>query len=216
MQTAFDLGINMFDNAEVYSNGNSELEMGRVIKELGWDRRDIIVTTKVFFGTGRKETQNTRGLSRKHIIEGAHASLERLGLDYGEHQKHYLVLFLTLPVDIIFAHRPDITTPMEEIVRAFNWLIDSMSPAKTASSKLIPPQTTRPSTGVPRSGPPRRSSRPRRLPAASTWSALLPSSPTTRCSTARGSRSSTPTSSSARVSEGEQRTENRLKSILMC
>jgi aryl-alcohol dehydrogenase-like predicted oxidoreductase len=83
MQTAFDLGINMFDNAEVYSNGNSELEMGRVIKELGWDRRDIIVTTKVFFGTGRKEKQNTRGLSRKHIIEGAHASLERLGLDYG-------------------------------------------------------------------------------------------------------------------------------------
>lgn len=57
--------------------------MGRVINELGWDRRDIIVTTKVFFGTGRKETHNTRGLSRKHIIEGAMRSLERLGLDYG-------------------------------------------------------------------------------------------------------------------------------------
>jgi hypothetical protein len=84
--------------------------MGRVIRELGWDRRDIIISTKIFFGTNRKEVHNTRGLSRKHIIEGAHASLERLGLDY---------------VDIIFAHRPDITTPMEEVVRAFNWLIDS-------------------------------------------------------------------------------------------
>jgi voltage-dependent potassium channel beta subunit len=94
----------------VYSNGNSELEMGRVIKELNWDRRDIIITTKVFFGTGRKESQNTRGLSRKHIIEGTQHSLERLQLDY---------------VDVIFAHRPDITTPMEEIVRAFNWLIDN-------------------------------------------------------------------------------------------
>ncbi|RSH88424.1 uncharacterized protein EHS24_000969 [Apiotrichum porosum] len=110
MQQAFDLGINMFDNAEGYAAGQSELEMGRVIRELGWDRRDIIISTKIFFGTNRKEVHNTRGLSRKHIIEGAHASLERLGLDY---------------VDIIFAHRPDITTPMEEVVRAFNWLIDN-------------------------------------------------------------------------------------------
>ncbi|BEJ13707.1 hypothetical protein CspHIS471_0308810 [Cutaneotrichosporon sp. HIS471] len=110
MQKAFDLGINMFDNAEIYSDGQSELEMGRVIKELNWDRRDIIVTTKVFFGTSRQEKQNTRGLSRKHIIEGALSSLERLQLDY---------------VDVIFAHRPDITTPMEETVRAFNWLIDN-------------------------------------------------------------------------------------------
>lgn len=104
-----DLGINMFDNAETYAAGQSELEMGRVIKELGWDRRDIIVTTKVFFGTNRKERHNTRGLSRKHIIEGTECSLERLGLDY---------------VDIVFAHRPDVTTPMEETVRAFNYLLD--------------------------------------------------------------------------------------------
>lgn len=58
--------------------------MGRVIKELGWDRRDIIVSTKIFFGTARKETHNTRGLSRKHLIEGLQHSLERLGLDYGK------------------------------------------------------------------------------------------------------------------------------------
>jgi aryl-alcohol dehydrogenase-like predicted oxidoreductase len=58
--------------------------MGRVIKELGWDRRDIIVNTKIFFGTERSEKQNTRGLSRKHIIEGCEASLKRLQLDYGK------------------------------------------------------------------------------------------------------------------------------------
>ncbi|ORY33471.1 NADP-dependent oxidoreductase domain-containing protein [Naematelia encephala] len=109
MQTAWDSGINMFDTAEGYAAGESEREMGRVIKELGWDRRDIIVTTKIFFGTARGEKHNTRGLSRKHIIEGTNASLKRLGLDY---------------VDVIFAHRPDRTTPMEETVRAFNWLID--------------------------------------------------------------------------------------------
>lgn len=86
--------------------------MGRVINELNWDRRDIIISTKIFFGNARKETHNTRGLSRKHIIEGAQHSLERLGLDY---------------VDVIFAHRPDVTVPMEEVVRAFNWLIDSES-----------------------------------------------------------------------------------------
>lgn len=110
MQTAFDLGINMFDNAEAYSGGQSEIEMGRVIKELEWDRKEIIVTTKIFFGTGNKDKHNTRGLSRKHIIEGLNESLKRLQLDY---------------VDIVFAHRPDTTTPMEETVRAFNYLIDN-------------------------------------------------------------------------------------------
>ena len=58
--------------------------MGRVIEELGWDRRDIIVTTKIFFGTGRKETQNTRGLSRKHIVEGLNVSVIPRGLQPGE------------------------------------------------------------------------------------------------------------------------------------
>ena len=78
--------------------------------DLAQDRRDIIVTTKVFYGTSRKETHNTRGLSRKHVIEGTLKSLERLQLEY---------------VDIVFAHCPDRTTPMEETVRAFNWLIEN-------------------------------------------------------------------------------------------
>ncbi|KAG5724397.1 putative voltage-gated potassium channel subunit beta [Termitomyces sp. T112] len=107
IKTAFDAGINMFDTAEVYSAGKSELEMGRVIKELGLRRTDLVITTKIFWGT--RKGPNDGGLSRKHIIEGTKESLKRLGMDY---------------VDVIFAHRPDNTVPMEEIVRAFNWVID--------------------------------------------------------------------------------------------
>ncbi|KIK63655.1 hypothetical protein GYMLUDRAFT_162247 [Collybiopsis luxurians FD-317 M1] len=108
MKTAFENGINMFDTAETYADGKSEEEMGRAIKELGWRRSDIIVTTKIFWGVGRKDPNNG-GLSRKHIIEGTRESLARLQLDY---------------VDIIFAHRPDPNVPMEEVVRAFNFVIE--------------------------------------------------------------------------------------------
>ncbi|KAF7317409.1 Aldo-ket-red domain-containing protein [Mycena chlorophos] len=109
MRTAFENGINMFDTAEDYQKGEAEREMGRVIKELNWRRSDIVISTKIFWshqpGTGPNDT----GLSRKHIIEGTKACLERLQLDY---------------VDVIFAHRYDISVPMEEIVRAFNYVID--------------------------------------------------------------------------------------------
>ncbi|GAA6004600.1 hypothetical protein JCM10207_000951 [Rhodosporidiobolus poonsookiae] len=108
IKTALDNGVNFFDNAEIYANGQSELEMGRVFKELEVDRSQLVVSTKVFFGTGKSDP-NQRGLSRKHIIEGTRACLERLQLDY---------------VDILLAHRPDVGTPMEEIVRAFSWVID--------------------------------------------------------------------------------------------
>ncbi|GAA5968022.1 hypothetical protein JCM11641_003704 [Rhodosporidiobolus odoratus] len=108
IKTALDNGVNFFDNAEVYANGESEIEMGRVFKELDVDRSQIVVSTKVFFGTGKSDP-NQRGLSRKHIIEGTKASLKRLQMDY---------------VDIVLAHRPDYGTPMEETVRAFAWLID--------------------------------------------------------------------------------------------
>jgi len=109
LKAAFEAGINMIDCAEAYSQGESERDIGRVIRELGWRRSDLIITTKIFFGVGRKGP-NDRGLSRKHLVEGINESLERLGLDY---------------VDIIFAHRPDNTVPMDEIVRAFNYIIDS-------------------------------------------------------------------------------------------
>jgi len=107
VKVAFDNGINMFDTAEGYAAGRSEIEMGRVIKELGYRRSDLVITTKLFFGT--RKGPNDTGLSRKHIIEGTQESLQRLGLDY---------------VDVLFAHRPDYTTPMEEIVRAFNFVIE--------------------------------------------------------------------------------------------
>lgn len=109
MTAAWDSGINFFDTAEGYAEGNSEVEMGRVLREMGWQRSDYIISTKIFFGTGRKEL-NSRGLSRKHLIEGLNYSLKRLGLDY---------------VDVVFAHRPDPTVPMEETVRGFDYLINS-------------------------------------------------------------------------------------------
>jgi len=108
LKVAFENGINMIDLAEGYAEGNCEREVGQAIKDLGYRRSDWIVTTKIFFGVGRKGP-NDKGLSRKHIIEGLNESLERLQMDY---------------VDIVFAHRPDVTVPMEETVRAFNYLIE--------------------------------------------------------------------------------------------
>jgi len=106
MKVAYDAGVNFFDNAESYAHGNAEIVMGNVIKKAGWKRSDLVISTKLFWG-GRKPNQT--GLSRKHIIEGTKASLARLQMDY---------------VDLIFCHRPDIYTPIEETVRAMNFLID--------------------------------------------------------------------------------------------
>jgi len=105
MRVAYDVGVNFFDNAESYAHGNAEIVMGNIIKKAGWRRSDLVISTKLFWG-GSKPNQT--GLSRKHIIEGAKASLSRLQMDY---------------VDLIFCHRPDIYTPIEETVRAMNFLI---------------------------------------------------------------------------------------------
>jgi voltage-dependent potassium channel beta subunit len=80
--------------------------MGAAIKELGWKRSDVVITTKLFWGGSGP---NDKGLSRKHIIEGIKASLKRLDMDY---------------VDLLYCHRPDPSTPIEETVRAMNWVID--------------------------------------------------------------------------------------------
>ncbi|KAI0110206.1 Aldo/keto reductase [Daldinia grandis] len=111
LQTAWDHGINTFDTAETYASGESELEMGNALKELDWPRDEYVLTTKIFFGTGRKEP-NTRGLSRKHIVEGLKSSLERLQQPY---------------VDVVFAHRPDYATPMREIVEGFTQVIRNLN-----------------------------------------------------------------------------------------
>ncbi len=105
MEAAFEAGVNFFDNAEVYAEGLAETIMGRVLKRKGWKRSDYLVSTKLFWGG---KGPNDRGLSRKHILEGMDASLKRLGLDY---------------VDLVFCHRPDIHTPVEETVRAMDHLV---------------------------------------------------------------------------------------------
>ena len=111
LKTAWDHGVQTFDTAETYANGASEVEMGNALKELGWPHDEYVLTTKVFFGTGRKEP-NTRGLSRKHVVEGLKSSLKRLQQPY---------------VDIVFAHRPDAATPMLEIVEAFTQVIRNLN-----------------------------------------------------------------------------------------
>lgn len=111
MKAAFDAGINFFDCAEGYAEGKSEIVMGKAIKEFGWKRNDFVISTKINWG-GAFGTNpvNNFGLSRKHVIEGTAAALERLGLEY---------------VDLLYAHRPDRETPIEETVRAFNYLINT-------------------------------------------------------------------------------------------
>ncbi len=105
MRAAYDAGVSFFDNAEAYASGQSEVVMGNVIRQAGWRRSDLVISTKIFWGG---KGPNDRGLSRKHILEGTDAALTRLGMDY---------------VDLIFCHRADLHTPIEETVRAMNHVI---------------------------------------------------------------------------------------------
>lgn len=106
MAAAWEQGVNFFDNAEAYAGGESEKIMGQALKELGWPREQYVISTKIFWGG---KTPNERGLSFKHIIEGVNRSLRNFQQDY---------------VDLVFAHRPDPETPIEETVRAFNQVIN--------------------------------------------------------------------------------------------
>ena len=109
MVLAYDHGINFFDNAEGYNNGESETEMGSILKKLQWNRETFLVSSKVFFGTaGKFAKPNQTGLSRKHVFECCHAALKRFQLDH---------------LDLYFCHRPDPNTPIEETVSAMNQLI---------------------------------------------------------------------------------------------
>lgn len=105
MITAYENGVNFFDNAEGYASGKSEIVMGSILKKLQWPRDTWCVSSKVFWG-GEKPTQ--LGLSRKHIVEACHAALKRLQVDY---------------LDLFFCHRPDLDTPVEETVAAMSDLI---------------------------------------------------------------------------------------------
>lgn len=109
MGIAYDNGINFFDNAETYANGESEKMMGRVLKKKKWDRTSYCVSSKVFFGWHGKDSKpNQTGLSRKHVIEACDEALQRLQVDY---------------LDLYFCHRPDPDTPVAETVWAMNTLI---------------------------------------------------------------------------------------------
>ena len=107
MKIAYDSGVNFFDNAEIYANGNSEVVMGKILKKFKWKRDSWVVSSKVFFGDGGK-LPTQKGLHRKHIVEGCHAAMKRLGVDY---------------IDLFFCHRPDKQTPIEETVWAMHNLI---------------------------------------------------------------------------------------------
>ena len=109
MSTAYEAGINFFDNAEVYAGGKSEEVMGAALKQLGWRRGSYLVSTKFYWGLHNSVNERNT-LNRKRLIEGINGSLERLQLEY---------------VDVIFCHRPDPNTPVEETVWALHNIIES-------------------------------------------------------------------------------------------
>ena len=108
MSAAYEAGVNFFDNAEVYARGKSEEVMGAALKQLGWRRSSYLISTKFFWGI--QDNVNERStLNRKRLIEGIRGSLKRLQLEY---------------VDLIFCHRPDPNTPIEETVWAMHNIIE--------------------------------------------------------------------------------------------
>ena len=109
MQTAFDAGCNFFDNAEAYAGGESEAIMGRSIRELGWRRNTFVLSSKFFWGIDNvPNMKNT--LNRKYLLQAIDASLERLAVDF---------------IDLIFCHRADPKTPIEETVWAMHDVVSS-------------------------------------------------------------------------------------------
>jgi voltage-dependent potassium channel beta subunit len=107
MQAAWDAGVTFFDNAEAYAGGESERIMGEVLRRMGLDRKTYTLSTKLYWGiTEGPNTKNT--LNRKYLMEGIDGSLERLGMDH---------------VDLLFCHRSDPETPMDEVVWAMNDII---------------------------------------------------------------------------------------------
>lgn len=105
MIAAYDAGVNFFDNAEAYAHGNAEIVMGNILKRTGWRRESYVISTKIFWGG---KGPNDTGLSYKHVVEGVNNALRRLQLEY---------------VDMVFCHRPDPYTPIEETVRAMDLVI---------------------------------------------------------------------------------------------
>ncbi len=107
MSAAKDAGVNFFDNAEAYAGGESERVMGAALRDLGWSRHEYVVSTKLFWGIHDQiNMKNT--LNRKYLTQAIDGSLERFGLDF---------------VDLVFCHRPDPHTPIEETVWAMSDMV---------------------------------------------------------------------------------------------
>ena len=107
MAAAWDAGVNFFDNAEVYAKGMSETIMGEALKQLGWRRAQMVISTKFFWGINDGPNEKNT-LNRKYLMQAIDGSLKRLQLDY---------------VDLVFCHRPDPHTPIEETVYAMSDMI---------------------------------------------------------------------------------------------
>ncbi|MDQ1479579.1 MAG: hypothetical protein QOI44_440 [Actinomycetota bacterium] len=109
LQAAHDAGVNFFDNAEAYAGGESERIMGAAIAKLGWQRHSYVLSTKLYWGI--HDVPNMKNtLNRKYLLQAIDGSLERLGVDF---------------VDLLFCHRADPNTPIEETVRAMSDIISS-------------------------------------------------------------------------------------------
>jgi voltage-dependent potassium channel beta subunit len=109
LKTAYDAGVNFFDNAEAYAGGESERIMGKAIASLGWPRETYLVSTKLFWGLrAGPNTRNT--LNRKYLMHAIDGSLDRFGLDF---------------VDLLFCHRSDPDTPVEETVWAMSDIVSA-------------------------------------------------------------------------------------------
>jgi voltage-dependent potassium channel beta subunit len=110
MAAAYDAGVNFFDNAEVYASGQSETVMGQALKRLNWPRLNYVVSTKFFWGLDREGDAVNRKdtLNRKYLLQAIDSSLARFGLEH---------------IDLVYCHRADPHTPIEETVRAMSDII---------------------------------------------------------------------------------------------
>ncbi len=108
MAAAYAVGVSFFDNAETYAGGKPEEIMGAALKKLGWQRGTYLVSTKLYWGLHDGINEN-KTLNRKYLLEGIDGSLERLDLDY---------------VDLLYCHRDDPATPVDEIVWAMHNIIE--------------------------------------------------------------------------------------------
>jgi voltage-dependent potassium channel beta subunit len=108
MAAAYDAGVNFFDNAEAYAHGKSEEVMGAALKKLGWRRGSYLISTKYYWGLNEGPNEEST-LNRKYLLEGIDASLKRFDTDY---------------VDLVYCHRSDSTTPIEETVWAMHNIIE--------------------------------------------------------------------------------------------